>query len=92
MHECIWDWTWKWDLALMISTVWPNHRQVIIAVLGGGMVVQFRKSSRGEGQTKWKPRLAHKGDVPVFPTFPVFCGFQLYPLTVFGCLIVIGPS
>ena len=23
MHECIWDWTRKWDQALMMSKVWP---------------------------------------------------------------------
>ena len=41
IHECIWDWTQKWDQALMMSTLWPNNHQGIYCYVtwwGGGTI------------------------------------------------------
>ena len=51
-------------------------------MLSGGMV------GRGEGK-KWRIRLALKGAVPVFSSFPVFLGLQFDLLPVFDGLTLI---
>ena len=53
IHNCIWYWTWKWDTDLMMSTVQPNSRQGIIAMLSGGMVGRFHEPIWGK-KTKCK--------------------------------------
>ena len=64
MHDCILYWTRKWDPSLMTSTVWPNLRQGIMAMLGDGTVGRLLKPGQGKGR-KWKLQLAHKGAVSV---------------------------
>ena len=63
MHNCIQDWTRKWNTALTTSKVWSSRRQGIITIFSGGMVGQLRELSRGK-EKKWKLWLAPKGTFP----------------------------
>ena len=49
MHDCIRDWTRKWDPALMTSAVWPNSHQGIIYILSGGTMGIFCEPSQRQG-------------------------------------------
>ena len=80
IHNCNREWTQKWDLALMISTVWPNRRQGIISVLSGGAEGQFHKPNRGKKTKVEKPSLKPKVEVLSFP-LSLYLGD--YSLTVF---------
>ena len=60
IQDCICNWTREWDPALNMSTVRPNRRQGIIAMLSGGTVGRFCEPIRADpiraeakGQ-KWK--------------------------------------
>ena len=41
IHDCILDWTWKWDPSLNMNTVLLNLRQGIIAMFSGGVAGRF---------------------------------------------------
>ena len=45
---------------------------------------RFHKPIRGKGRRNWNLWLVPKGAVSAFLTFPVFCGFQLDPLSFFS--------
>ena len=92
IHNCIQDWTREWDPALNTSTVWPNHRQGIIAMLSGGTVGRLCNPSQGERMNvrtlMWR-LLALLLCFLVspyfcFPEFPLFRVLTVWPSSVRG--------
>ena len=73
MHDCIREWTRKWDPALMTSTVGPNRRQGVIAMLSGGKVGRFRDPTPRLG-TKVKATSGAERRKSSFSTFPRILG------------------
>ena len=69
MHDCIRDWTQKWDPALMTSIVWPNHCQGIIIMSSGGTVGRLREPAPRRRGTKVKDSTLLR----IFEGLNVFC-------------------
>ena len=79
IHNWIRDWTQEWDPDLNMSTVWPNCRQGIIAMLSGGTLVRFSELSRGERTKVETLEWCLKALLPCFRLSPYF-GFPSFPL------------
>ena len=70
----------------MKSTVFPNYRQVIIAMLNGGMTGQFCEPSKVNPTKVVKPRLAPKGAGFVFLLSPYLGADGLIVSRIFDVL------
>ena len=90
IHYCIQEWSWKWDVALMTSTVQPNRRQNIITMLGGGTVGRFCEPIWVRGLKVENPSLASKGAGPRGVSFPIFGGWRSDRIPFFSGLTIIG--
>ena len=76
IHDWIWDWNRKWDPVLMVSTVQPNWRHEIIAILSGGMAGNVFEPIWGNQIKVSKPPLVTKGAGLGYSTLTVFGGSQ----------------
>ena len=83
MHDCIQEWTWKWDPEFMKSTVCPNLCQgIFLCSLVGqraNLLRQYRASGRMCKSYHWRLKVL----VPSFPFSPYFGS---HVLTVIYCL------
>ena len=76
------DCTQKWDPYLMKKTLWPNFRQVIIAMLSGGAVGQFFEPAPRRGTKLKYASGARRRNSRVF-AFPCILGPPTQPSSIF---------
>ena len=72
IHNCIRDWTRKWDPALNTVPVCPNYRQGIITMLTGGMTGRFWDPTQGKPKKSWSLDWCINAQISDFPPFSFF--------------------
>ena len=82
-HRFIQHWYQKRYQYLMMSTVWLNLHQGIIAILSGGMTGQLRDLIQVNPTESVKPWLAPKGVGLISPQFTHIWGHRVWPSPIF---------